>query len=129
MRDAWQYHELQSELRTRFLAELRRELEALLIHGPFEASPQIERSPLVNLLLVTWYPNAIRGRATRIAREVDDRYQTVTMLYAATPGQLLDTPWDEDAPARKILRKGLILHGESEVLEYRAELRHSRQPS
>lgn len=129
MRDVWQYHEVQSEIRTRFLAELRRELEALLIYGPFEASHQVERSPIVNLLLVSWYPNAIRGRAVRIAREIDERYEMDTKLYAATPDYLLDTDWADDAPAIVLLQKGVILHGEPAVLDYRAELRHARQPS
>lgn len=129
MRDAWQYHEVQSEIRTRFLAELRRELEALLIHGPFEATYQIERSPIINLMLVSWYPNAIRGRAVRIAREIDGKFQTDTKLLALTPNKLLDTFWDEDAPAMLLLQKGSPLHGEAAVRDYRAELRRARQPS
>jgi len=129
MQDKWQLHDLQSEIRTRYLAELRCEIEALLIHGPFEASNQIERSSVVNLLLVSWYPNAIEGRAVRIAREIDERYETDTKLFAATPDYLLDTDRDDNAPVRALLQKGVILHGEPAVLDYRAELRHARQMS
>lgn len=129
MRDIWQYHEVQAEFRTRFLAELRREIQALLIYGPFEPSNQIERSPAVNLLLVSWYPNAIEGRAVRIAREIDGKYETDTELFVLTPDKLLDTSWKDDAPPKILLQKGVVLHGESAVLDYRAELRHARQPS
>ena len=129
MRDVWQYHEVQAAFRTRFVAELRRELDALLIHGPLSARQALDRSPRVNLLLVSWHPNAIRGRATRIAHEIDARYETRTKLFAATPDGLLDTDWDDDAPVKVLLQKGVILHGEPDVLSYRAELRHARQPS
>lgn len=129
MRNLWQYRELQSEIRTRFLAELRRELEALLIYGPLSAVPQVERSPEVNLLLVSGYPDAIRDRAVRIAHEIDEKYETDTEVVALTPAKLLDTPWKDSAPPKVLLQKGIILHGESAVLDYRAELRRARQPS
>jgi len=129
MRNLWQYHEIQSEIRTRVLAELRRELEALLVGGPGQNSRQIERSPAVNLLLVSWYPNAIRGRAVRIAREIDAKYQTDTTLFALTPDRLLDTDWNEDAPVMTLLQTGVVLYGDSAVTDYRAELRQARQPS
>ncbi len=129
MRNLWQYHEIQSEIRTRFLAELRRELEALLVSGPWENSPQLAQSSAVNLLLVSWYPNAIRGRAVRIAREIDTKYQTDTKLFALPPDRLLDARWHEDAPVMILLHKGVPLYGESAVIDYRTELRQARQPS
>jgi hypothetical protein len=129
MRNLWEYHEIQSEIRTRFLAELRRELDALLVGGPLESSRQIARSPAVNLLLVSWYPNAIRGRAVRIAREIDAKYQTDTKLFALTPDRLLAPHWNEDAPVMVLLHTGVPLYGESAAIDYRAELRQARQPA
>lgn len=129
MRNLWEYRELQSEIRTRFLAELRRELDALLIYGPVEAVPDIERSPQVNLLLVSWYPNAVRGRAVRIVREIDGKYETKTEVIALTPTKLLDMLWKDNSLPKILLQKGTSLYGESAVLDYRAELRRVRQPS
>lgn len=127
MRDAWESYELQSEIRTRFLAELRREVEALLIYGPFEPSSPIERSPVVHLLLISESPQAILGRATRIAREIDEKYYTRIKPVPRPPDRLLDPPEDEKIPAQTLLQSGSVLYGEPAVRNYRAELRRARQ--